>query len=447
MNKVLLIVQKAVLALLRLTAAILARVNRKRFAPRIDFPQPSGRHKVGVRDMEFVDLNQREASSWQPRHLMARVWYPASPAPEASRRALFDAREAAAMLRGMTAVYPFSAAQVRELGASLTWSFQDAPVDAGASPCPLVIFSHGLGGYLSQNSHLCEHLASHGYVVASLAHPGATSAVPYPSGEPAFMPPLADLMGPEPMQAGMQVARARTTRERFAGLIRQATVQSMSELSSTWAADIASLLDHLTEGAPDAGIADVIDHIDLSRVAVMGMSLGGSASCLAGHMDSRISTIVNLDGGQWGRELINTQIRIPLLLLHCESALFEDGSCYNDYAYEPAEQLGDSGLVERLVVRHSGHVNFTDLSHYHAGFIRRVVGLRDIEGPRMLALTAELCQRWLDARLRGHADAWPQNPLSLGPELTRGDPTVAKAALSSTPAEDAAQSANLITPT
>ncbi len=447
MTKLLITLQSTVLRLLRLIAAILARVNRQRYAPRIDFPQPQGQHPVGVRDLEFLDHDRHEEQSWQPRRLMARVWYPAAPAADACRRPLFDAAEAEVMIRGMTAVYPFSAVQVRELGASLTWSYQDAPMAADLAPCPLVIFSHGLGGYLSQNSHLCEHLASHGYVVASLAHPGATSGVPYASGDPAYMPPLAELMGAEPMKAGMEVARAKTTRDRFNGLIRQARAASMSGLSSTWAADISALLDHLTEDAPAPNLSDVLERIDLTRVAVMGMSLGGSASCLAGHVDSRISTIVNLDGGQWGRELINTQVRVPLLLLHCEAALFSDGSCYNDYAYEPAAQLGDSGLVERLVIRNAGHVNFTDLSHYSAGFIRRIVGLRDIEGPRMLALTAELCQRWLDARLRGHADAWPQNPLSLGPELTRGDPTVAKAALSSTPAEDAAQSANLITPT
>ena len=37
-------------------------------------------------------------------------------------------------------------------------------------PFPLVVFSHGMGGYTDSFEHLSEHLASHGYVVVHPAH-------------------------------------------------------------------------------------------------------------------------------------------------------------------------------------------------------------------------------------------------------------------------------------
>jgi predicted dienelactone hydrolase len=37
-------------------------------------------------------------------------------------------------------------------------------------PFPLVVFSHGMGGYTDAFEHLSEHLASHGYVVVHPAH-------------------------------------------------------------------------------------------------------------------------------------------------------------------------------------------------------------------------------------------------------------------------------------
>jgi len=54
---------------------------------------------------------------------------------------------------------------------------QDAVRDAAAAegPFPLVVFSHGFGGERRQSTHLCTHLASHGYVVAAMDHVGNTT--------------------------------------------------------------------------------------------------------------------------------------------------------------------------------------------------------------------------------------------------------------------------------
>lgn len=56
-------------------------------------------------------------------------------------------------------------------------AFQDAqPSDAG--PFPLVIFSHGYGGFGAAFSDLGEHLASHGFIVAAPSHAGNTPGEP-----------------------------------------------------------------------------------------------------------------------------------------------------------------------------------------------------------------------------------------------------------------------------
>lgn len=44
------------------------------------------------------------------------------------------------------------------------------PTEAHPGPFPLVVFSHGMGGYCDAFEHLSTHLASHGYVVVHPAH-------------------------------------------------------------------------------------------------------------------------------------------------------------------------------------------------------------------------------------------------------------------------------------
>ena len=47
----------------------------------------------------------------------------------------------------------------------------------GAGPFPVVVFSHGLGGSARGAPYYGDHLASHGYVVVYVQHPGSDTAV------------------------------------------------------------------------------------------------------------------------------------------------------------------------------------------------------------------------------------------------------------------------------
>jgi predicted dienelactone hydrolase len=49
-------------------------------------------------------------------------------------------------------------------------------VEATGGTAPAVVFSHGFAGHRRQTTHLCTHLASHGYVVAAPDHVGNTTA-------------------------------------------------------------------------------------------------------------------------------------------------------------------------------------------------------------------------------------------------------------------------------
>jgi hypothetical protein len=45
------------------------------------------------------------------------------------------------------------------------------------------MFSHGYGGVIMQNTVLMEELASHGYVVFSIAHPYEAVVTAFPNGD------------------------------------------------------------------------------------------------------------------------------------------------------------------------------------------------------------------------------------------------------------------------
>ena len=110
-----------------------------------------GPHAVGVETITDATGN------------LVEVWYPAAPRDAGGPRAVYDMRD----------WLPEATREAVPASAPTTFTM-DAVRDAAPSadgPFPLILFSHGLGGYRLQSSFLMTHLASWGFVVAAPEHP------------------------------------------------------------------------------------------------------------------------------------------------------------------------------------------------------------------------------------------------------------------------------------
>lgn len=134
----------------------------------------------------------------------------------------------------------------------------------GVAGAPLIVHSHSSYGHPRQSSFLCEHLASHGYVVAAPAHTGNTPADLRPSGAP----PLAS--------------------DELDSLVRRMIADRVPDLRFT--------LDRMLAGG--AGLA-----IDPARVGVLGWSFGGWAALATLEQDDRPAAVVALAAAGSSRPL------------------------------------------------------------------------------------------------------------------------------------------------
>lgn len=120
-------------------------------------------------DRAFAVMQNLNASFWQTQRFMAAI------APQLATRNLntqfpFDPTQ-----KGTNAV------QILKLDLSDNKRNRRIPVDlywstATTTDKPLIVFSHGLGSIRSDLRYLAEHLASYGYPVAALEHPGSNEA-------------------------------------------------------------------------------------------------------------------------------------------------------------------------------------------------------------------------------------------------------------------------------
>ena len=132
---------------------------------------PSGQYEVGTRYLHFIDSERKEISTADTsdhRSLLVQVWYPAS-STESFERAMVlpESKRYMSKIFKKFGLPPFAASHLESVK---SFSFLEAPIISGNQSLPIILYSHGLLGNLSGNTHKMEELASHGYVVFSVAH-------------------------------------------------------------------------------------------------------------------------------------------------------------------------------------------------------------------------------------------------------------------------------------
>lgn len=200
-------------------------------------PFARGGFPVGVRSLTISDAARQRA-------LPVELWYPAD---EAARGRDLDpaTRDAYELIPGLPSPWQEAA--------------RDAAPAAGRFP--LLLFSHGFGGHRRQSTFFCTHLASHGYVVASVDHVGNT---------------ILDIL-----QLMVQQARGATIDD---------TPAQLAEFIAMRPADALAVLDALLAGA-DAAIAPLIDP---ARIGITGHSFGGWTTLMVAARDPRIGAALPL---------------------------------------------------------------------------------------------------------------------------------------------------------
>jgi len=398
-------------------------------------PKPSGPHPVGVRAFEVDDASRPGvllARPGEPRRLLVKVWYPAGDVTGRKPAPYFTPEETKTTARGLGDLvgFPSFLTYARHV---TTNSYPDAPLMAGPSRLPVVFYSHGYTSFLSQNTALMEHLASHGYIVFSIQHTYDASPTVFPSGDVAPADPALAKMG-KPETAGEKEAWAAqgkalagaTLDDRLDGYLRlrelalSGVSDRLAKSGEIWFADRVFVHDQLQRGAVPPAIRQIAAAGDLTRVGEMGMSFGGATSGTVCMRDRRCAAGINLDGGDFPFQAVDAEIPAPFLMFHSDLGnLYKQLKAtppatprsFNEFSYETFATAGTRPDIYRVYLNGAQHMGLSDFSL----FMRRPArdGIFGTTPSKVLiGAQNDFVLGFFDRHLRGVDNGFPKQELA-----------------------------------
>jgi predicted dienelactone hydrolase len=340
-------------------------------------PAPTGPHAVGTTSLRLTDAARDEAFTDAPddkRTLMVQIWYPTD-APDNAARAPWLAR-ADVMAPAIAAWVRLPSFAFNHAGLVRSNSVADAPLSASQAAYPVLLYSHGWGGFRQINATQNEALASHGYVVVSIDHPYAALGAAFDDGsivlnKRALLPPRSD--------AGYWPA-----------------AQLLESIFSRDAEFVLNELERLNDSDARFG-----RRLDLTRVGIFGHSTGGGAMIQLCARDKRCKALVGQDA--WvdpiPDALITAGLTQPTLFMRSEQWTGDA----NDARLIKLNNAS-SGSHYRLSIKASRHYDFVMIPLFSP--LAPWLGLKGpIPAGRIMPLIDDFMIAFFDTHLKGASAA------------------------------------------
>ena len=310
---------------------------------------PTGKYGIGTQVYFWTDKTRGEVYTTDPsdyRELMVQIWYPAKGGENYQKapHVTFPERAISSITR--TAGLPSS---FGKHGTQLTSNSVFGLLPIQNKKFPLILFSHGDGGLLTQNTSQVEELVSNGYIVIACNHTYNASITFDKKGN--SIPYKQNVSWNE---------QAQYHKKYYTNLLINYRYQ-----------DLAFLLKVLKQNQFDDGSVNPFkNNINFEKVGAMGHSMGGGTTYIAMLKNNQIKAGVALDGWFFGllEEDAKTNTKKPFLHLGQEQFLdsgiegdinfSKDGKrnfeIYNTILETNEESYG-------VYIKNSLHYSYTDM--------------------------------------------------------------------------------------
>lgn len=360
--------------------------------PVVNLPKPSGSSPVGTMRLDFTEPARKNVftGTEADEKIALTIWYPAS-YTKGYRQAVWMDKQTARLF-GSSLGLPDIFGQFSLVK---THSFWNAPLSDTRKDYPVLLFSGGVGSINSQNTVQMEELASRGYIVCAVSHPGDDYAALYADGT------LKDsdraLMNAQQTETE---GAYKKTMEQIPDInspaFQRAFLHNFDRITKAvqvWSGDLIAAADYLETLNSSEGMWK--DRLNSAQLGVFGHSFGGAAAGNACLKDGRFKAFANLDGTPFGDTADHT-LKQPFLVIMSGKA---DASSLQVAGYAKNQT---NFLV--LGVNGAQHMNFMDLNTTLPRLGKLTGLLGKINGSRQTLIVNTYLNAFFDKYLKGEQE-------------------------------------------
>ncbi len=289
-------------------------------------PEKPGPYPVGVTTMVLVDHGRTDTATNGPRSLMTEIWYPATDeAKGMPKNHLSDF-----FLKNKSS--EFTLIMLAAFGVDMTeadsrfqnFGVRDATIRDGVFP--LLLFSHGNGGFRMQNTFWCEHMASHGYIVMSPDHTGNCAGT-FVDGNLVLI---------------QQSEEAR----------KQSATDRPKDISF-----LIDTMDRMNKGNDSR----FFGRVDMDHIGMSGHSFGGFTCTWIGNLEPRVKALAPMAGAAEERKNVDTPVMV--LIADEDRTLGRERMALLAKYYDTSK-----GPHYQVEFKNGGHYSFTEMYQLRPDF-------------------------------------------------------------------------------
>ncbi|MFS0557696.1 alpha/beta hydrolase family protein [Brevibacillus sp. 179-C9.3 HS] len=357
--------------------------------PVFSFERPTGAHRVGTANYTWSD-NSRIGSDGTSRKINVQIWYPTDSSSSATPGKYIS--NLPAFAKAVEEQYGFAGKVLSYLEQVETHTYAGASFAADLQEAPVIFLSHGnMLGSRFTNTFQAIELASHGYIVAAVEHPGTAMLSVYPDGSYA---PFIDTSSHLPMKYNVQ---------------NDASIPVIKEQTQDIEFALQQLMD-MSEGVTESPF---IHRADFSSVGIIGHSFGGATAVDVLYNNPAFKAGINMDGYLYGEER-DKPITQPLMIMN-------GGFTLTELEDSPEMKLAEEERRERVLaqsgvevdIRQAGHLSFTDFPLYSP-----LMEALSPEVRRNHSIINELSRAFMDRNLKGNPNISYLDVVERYPDVT-----------------------------
>lgn len=374
---------------------------------------PSGAYKVGTINFDF---EFHSALTKSPRKLNIKAWYP-SHSDEGQRDLVQSPKTALAVVK-IFDMPEFLASS------DLSHSYIDVPIAENQSPYPVIIFNHGFASFPTQNTVQMQNLASHGYIVLTIAHPGISLVTEYSDGTSVAY----DQQHPAYQAYNSSVTDLDNAGRIFDELLQNVNMEGefdafwrdfdkirQSELYSglqgvfkQWIEDSNSLTNAIANGQIGALNPLIGTHMSRQKIGIFGHSLGGVTASFASMSNDNIIASLNLDAPPlYSVDINGLNLNKPSCYLMSDILLMGGKSLDLRYTNVPLLKKS-SAFGCNAVYKNASHLSFTDMNYI--GVMKLLGQLGKVDQQKIGEELNHMILWFFDSQLKGQTQEYtPQH--------------------------------------